>query len=428
MCEDFGIKIGQESHVDDAFVSDQNLKYVVLREWQTKAIEFFWKNNGNVVFEIVSGGGKTYCAIEIIKQILKQNPKFYVLIVVPKNVILERTWFPELCGNGFTMAQVGVYYGFAKEVRQITITNMQNVTNLDLSMFDFVIFDEVHNYACSERLFKVLEYPFKYKLGLSATVERIDNNHWRMLKAFDYNKFVYTPKQALRDNVLNQFNFINVAIRMDPISFEKYLELTQEINVIIQQGGGYSRILNGTAGEALRSALYKKTNERKQLVLNYPLKMNALQQICKMHEHEKTLVFNEYNKTTSMCYFELLDVGIKAKVIHSGIPKKDIDKTLNDYMRDRFNILLATKVLDEGYNLPAISVAVIQAGNSTARQTIQRLGRVLRKKDEPSMLYQIFIKDTMEEEQARTRSVLFKDLCTDYREFMFTREKGFEEG
>lgn len=313
MCEDFGIKIDQEDHDVGSFVSDQNLKYVILHEWQNKAIKFFWDNNGNVVFEVTTGAGKTYCAIEIIKQVLKQNSDYYVLIVVPKNVILEKGWFPELCSNGFTMAQVGVYYGFTKEVRQITITNMHNVMNLDLSMFDFIILDEIHNY-CTERLFNVLEFPFKYKLGLSATVERQDMAHWRMLKAFNYNKFLYSPKQALRDNVLNKFNFINVSVKMDPISFEHYLELTQEINVIIQQGGGYTRIMNGKAGEELRNALYKKIDERKQLVLNYPLKMQAMKQICKIHENQKTLVFNEYNKTTSACYFGLLDVGIKAKV------------------------------------------------------------------------------------------------------------------
>jgi len=370
---------------------------------------------------IAHNSGKTYCAIQILKQMLERHPKYYVLIVVPKNVILEKGWFPELYENGFTMAQVGLYYSLAKEIKQITITNIQNISNLDMKLFDFVIWDEIHN-ACTKRLLKFVEYPNKYKLGLSATIERMDNKHWQMLKAFNYNRFIYSSKQALQDDVLNKFAFKNIEVIMDEVTYDKYLKLTQDMGVTIKQGGSYYRIMQGKSGEEIKMRLLKIMNERKQLVLNYPLKMGALKLICKQHENEKTLVFNEFNKITTNAYFELLDVGIRAKVVHSGIAKIKIDKILSDYKKGKFNTLLATRILDEGYNLPSIEVGIIQAGNSTAKQTIQRLGRVLRKKEKPSILYQIYVANTMEEKQAMKRAKLFKDLSYEYFEYIYNEE------
>ena len=70
-----------------------------------------------------------------------------------------------------------------------------------------------------------------------------------------------------------------------------------------------------------------------------------------------------------------------------------------------------------------MDVGIIMAGNSTQRQTVQRMGRVLRKKDKTSSLYQIYCRRTIEEEYAITRSKLFKDLCSSYNEYNYDGEK-----
>ena len=91
-----------------------------------------------------------------------------------------------------------------------------------------------------------------------------------------------------------------------------------------------------------------------------------------------------------------------------------------DFKNDKFNVLLASKVLDEGYNLPKLDVAIIMAGDSTDKQTIQRMGRVLRKKKgQDSVLYQIFCIDTMEGRNAETRAAIFKRLASDYKDLIY---------
>jgi superfamily II DNA or RNA helicase len=48
------------------------------------------------------------------------------------------------------------------------------------------------------------------------------------------------------------------------------------------------------------------------------------------------------------------------------------------FRRGVFDILIACRALDEGFNVPEARIAIIGAGTSSKRQRIQRMGRVLR--------------------------------------------------
>lgn len=391
-----------------------NIKYIGNED----AYDIEVEGNHNFIANgvVVHNSGKTFCSIQIIKELIKREPNIKILIIVPKNVILETTWFKELYENGISLTEIGVYYGAIKEFGKITITNMQNIQYIPFEIFDCAIFDEIHNYG-TKRLLPYIKYPFKYKVGLSATVERSDNAHWEILKIFDYNVFKYTPKQALNDDILNPFNFTNIGVIMDDNTYSKYDSLTQELNVIFQTGGGFKRLMLSNTG--LKYRMLSKLNERKELVNNYPIKFNVINDICLKHKNDKILVFNQFNNQTNKCYWHLLDVGIKAKIIHSGVEKTKRDQILIDFKNDKFSTLLTSKVLDEGYNLPAIDTAIIAAGDSTAKQTIQRMGRVLRRKVKRSSLYQVYCKNTIEEDYARGRAELFNSLCEEYNSFIY---------
>ena len=373
---------------------------------------------------ILHNSGKTHCSIEIIKKVLEKEPEIRILIVVPKNVILESGWYKELYDAGISLKDIGVYYGNIKEYAKITITNMQNLDNIQLEIFGFICLDEIHNYA-TKRLLPYLKHPFKYKLGLSATVERMDNAHYQILDIFNYNVFKYAPKQALEEGVLNPFKFNNIGIKMDVESFEQYETITQDLNSIFKAGGGFSNIMR--LNTPLKMKMLSKMNERKDLVNNYPVKFEVVKEICQKHKDDKVLIFNQYNKQTNKLYWYLLDVGIKARVIHSGIEKNKREQSLIDFRNNKFNVLLTTKVLDEGFNLPSIDCGIIMAGDSTAKQTIQRLGRVLRKKDKISTLYQIYCVKTIEEIYGIERAKLFKDLAVEYDEKIYEGEKNERE-
>ena len=111
--------------------------------------------------------------------------------------------------------------------------------------------------------------------------------------------------------------------------------------------------------------------------------------------------------------------------MHSGIEREKRVQDIIDFKNDKYNVLLTSKVLDEGWNLPKIDTAIIMAGDSTPRQTVQRMGRVLRKKKKRSTLYQIYCKDTIEEKYGNERARLFKELCTNYEQYSFNGKDFF---
>jgi len=227
-----------------------------LRDWQQKATDFYLKHN-NCIFSVATGSGKTYLAINLIKELQKIKKDLKVLIVTPKNVISERTWLPELHEYGFPINKVGLINEFAKEINEITLISIQSlkikiteeggvVKEIDdlnnekyitpskfYNFFDLVIFDEVHNYA-SYSYKDIILIEKKYKMGLSATIKREDMRHIYIEKAFNYNTFNYDIGQALKDGILNPFDFKNIILPIDNNTLKEYTELTQSINNTIR--------------------------------------------------------------------------------------------------------------------------------------------------------------------------------------------------
>jgi RNA polymerase primary sigma factor len=414
--EDFCINIDDGSEYLSSVAVDENIKRLMLYDWQYRAINYFFKHK-KALYEVATGSGKSRLAVELIKQLLEKDSKIKILIVVPKNIILEDTWLRELYNGGFTIRDIGVFYGLTKEYgKNVTLTNMQSINKIAINIFDCIILDECHNYS-TKRLLKILSKEFKYMVGLSATIERRDKGHYKLLEMFNYNMFTYSPHDALRDGVLNPFNFVNIGVELDDESMEEYLLITQSLNAIMKAGGGYTHLMK--TGGAAKFRMLQLISQRNMLVNNYKRKFDIVKLICEKHKEDKMIIFNQFNKQTSASYWYLLDIGVRACVMHSGIPQHKREQDIKDFRNGKYNVMLASKVLDEGWNLPSVDTAIIAAGDSTAKQSIQRMGRVLRRKHKHSNLYQIYCLNTIEEQHSAERCKLFKELCSKYNEYIF---------
>jgi superfamily II DNA or RNA helicase len=406
-----------ESEKEELYDYDDESKVVTLRDWQRRAKEYFFEHNGNCIFEVTTGAGKTFFTINIIEELLEKEPDLKILIIVPKNIILETGWYKELVDGGIPIQKIGVYYGQVKEYAQITITNMQNIKKIPLEIFDMLVADELHNYATT-KLLDIINHPFKYKIGLTATLKRMDNKHFKLMKLFNYNIFEYKPQDALDDGVLNPFIFFNYGVNMDNKHRVLYDEITSDLNTVFKIGGSYEYIMRSTS--PLKNKMLMLINKRKNLVNNYYKKFEIAREIILKNKDNKIIVFNQFNEQTSKLYWYLLEDNIDCRIIHSGIEQSKREKNLIDFKNNKYNVLLTSKVLDEGYNLPKLDLAIIMAGDSTDKQTIQRMGRVLRKKKgQDSKLYQIYCVNTIEEKNSIERSKIFKKLSSDYSEKIF---------
>lgn len=379
-----------------------------LREWQKKAIEYAGQND-HCIFQCATGTGKTVLVVKLLHQIMSEHPDSRVLIVVPKNVILEETWIVEL-REEFKLKHIGVFYGEKKDKSQITVTNMQSIEDVGYDEFDIVIFDELHNYM-SDRMLGFLKRDKTRKIGLTATLQRDDYKHWEVLEQFDFNLFEYTLKQGVDDEVLSTFDFHNVGVSLDAQSFEEYAEIDHKIDSI------ESMSRDGKLDEVSKQQKYSLLDQRKRILGLNPKKFEALTSITRRLKGRKLIIFNEYNAAANDCYWNLLDNGFRPCIFNTSIPKKIRYKNLEQYRDGKFDVIITTRALDEGYNLPKIGAAIILCGGKNDRQMIQRAGRVLRKKLVSADIYQVYFRDTVEEEHAVKRYAIVKDSCEEYHEY-----------
>ena len=72
-------------------------------------------------------------------------------------------------------------------------------------------------------------------------------------------------------------------------------------------------------------------------------------------------------------------------------------------MRDS---LSTSKVLNEGIDVPEAKVAIILGGGASKREYLQRLGRILRKKEPlQAVLIEVLVRNTIEEGKVQRRQV-----------------------
>jgi len=388
---------------------------IELYEWQKKAVKEFMDKKELVVAS-ATATGKTQMALECIKTLREKDPSLNFLIVVPKIVLIETLWLPKLNSFGFGLNQVGVVYGFAHEFSKITITTIASVRNIDLDIFQVLICDEIHNMQSSS-LLKILEHEFIYKLGLSASVISRDGKHWQLLKLFNYNIFTYTIKDALRDKIINRFNFTSIGVNItEPDVRKKYDELEEEIKSTMIIAGGFHKYQSLPSDNPYKLKLQKLFNARGELVMNYPRKIDVVVDIILKNKDKQILVFNQYNSSSTKIFWALVEKEVKSELVNSSMDKKIADSAVKSFNEGKLKVLLTTRQLDEGIDIKGADIAILCSSNSSMRQLIQRVGRVLRKKDVLSSVYNIFIPDTFEADYSLIKENYLKELCENFIE------------
>jgi superfamily II DNA or RNA helicase len=84
-------------------------------------------------------------------------------------------------------------------------------------------------------------------------------------------------------------------------------------------------------------------------------------------------------------------------------PAEERRAILDRFRSGEYTKLVSGRVLNEGVDVPDCRVAIIVSGNSTKREYIQRLGRVLRPKVGQALLYELITGGTTEEGIAKRR-------------------------
>jgi superfamily II DNA or RNA helicase len=128
-------------------------------------------------------------------------------------------------------------------------------------------------------------------------------------------------------------------------------------------------------------------------------KFAILDSLLREYSHEQTLIFTENNAVAyAIARRHLIPV-----ITHetTAAERKHI---LEAYQLGEYRAIVTSRVLNEGVDVPEAKVAIVLGGTASAREYIQRLGRVLRKVgNRQAVLFEVIARQTTEEGKAQRR-------------------------
>lgn len=372
-------------------------------ERQHLAVQRVLDHDQYSVIEFPTGVGKTYTAILLYHALQGLNEQIDTVdIVVPKRVMRDG-WEQELSTHDIS----GSVYTIHKYVK----LNRQP---------DLLIVDEIHNCA-GENAFvfpRVLDTAARYAVGLSATLDQVQKNflatkNWAVADRMDLG-------EALTSGYIPDYQVYNVQLELTKSERSNYEHVDSQyhkgmrffgydfdqIQRCLKSDDECQRYLDFLGGEQQQQVnaqqvkgfavmVMKNIRGRKNIVQNADAKLQALSRINDSY-NEKTIVFGETNQFANHVE-EVLDDAIAYHSKHSTRSrKKRFEQFLND---KKINILVSSRVLNEGVDLPSLNLGVIASYNSNPREVVQRVGRLLR--GSRPTIFIFYMRDTQEEKWLR---------------------------
>ena len=369
-----------------------------LREWQKRAIKKWIKNECIGTIEAATGTGKTIVGLHVATK--KADGK--VLIVVP-TIALQRQWYEELT-NEVEEKYVGLIGGGEKyngEHFSIAVVNSVRSKHFETELgviFDLVILDEIHRYFSRRNMQFIMRNSFNKILGLSATPDRSDSEENTLLHEVAPVVYRYKRKKAIDDGVLSTYSVIFKSVKLSFNELVDYGIYDTYIHENIRQSYGKDFM---QFPYKLRRAMMQRRN----IIQNARNKIIETLSIIGHHPKHKIIVFTE-----SIDVADKINANEKRSVIyHSKTSTEDRNEAIERFKSGASDVLVTVRALDEGLNVPNCDMAIFSAGNKTKRQTIQRIGRILRKiRGKHAKMVFLYCEDTIEFKDMKSKEKMFK--------------------
>ena len=254
-----------------------------------------------------------------------------------------------------------------------------------------LVVDEAHNFG-AEYLSKLLSEKFTYRLALSATLER-HNDEEGTAKLFSYfgEKCIeYSLDRAIEEKKLTRYKYYPIIVTLNDDELRRYSELTYEIGKCLIKGKN-GKVKLSEKGKILALA-------RARLVAGAEDKITKLEEYIRPYLHDRhifvycgaTKLLRENQDFTTVDDEDLRQIDVVTDLLGNKLNMKVSQFTSKEDVEEReilkrefadgdtLQALIAIKCLDEGVNIPKIKVAFILASTTNPKEYIQRRGRVLR--------------------------------------------------
>jgi superfamily II DNA or RNA helicase len=356
-----------------------------------------WKQAGrNGVVVLPTAAGKTYLAL-----LAMQATPRSTLIVVP-TIDLMHQWYAQLL-LAFPESEIGLLGGGARDRTSILVSTYDSAAIHAEALgnrYALLIFDECHHLPTDFNRV-IAEYAIApYRLGLSATPERTDGKHADLNNLIGKEIYRKTAEE-LAGSALAKHEVVQIKVKLSQLERERYKQLIEERNTFLKSAKislgslkGWQLFVQASARSTAGRRAMLAHREAKEIALGTDGKMRILSNLLAQHYPERTLIFTADNATVYRISQEFLIPALTHQT-----PVKERHETLTRFRAGEYKTLVASHVLNEGVDVPAASIAIILSGTGSAREYVQRLGRVLRKGDEHKLaiMYEVVAEDTSEE-------------------------------
>jgi len=372
-----------------------------LRSYQQKALDAWREANDRGVLELPTGSGKTVVAIAAMAALDTAT-----LVVVPTIDLLEQ-WRSELRAE--FDCPIGQLGGGKQRVEAVTVATYDSAYLRADELgdrFGLLVFDEVHHLGGEgyRDIARLMAAPAR--LGLTATFERPDGAHEAIEELVG--SVVYRRSaDDLAGEHLADYDIRRIEVELTVEERERYEEhqgtftdYLKQSNIQLRSGSDYQELVkrSGTDPRA-REALLAKQRAR-EVMMNADRKVEKLADILDRHREDRVIVFTAF---TDLVYDLAERFLIPPITNETGAEERR--EILERFRRGEYSRVVAANVLDEGVDVPDANVAVVLSGSGSEREFTQRLGRVLRPKEDGgrALLYEVVTSETAEERVARRR-------------------------
>jgi len=354
-----------------------------------------WKAGGRRgVVVLPTGAGKSYVA-----ELAIWKSGRSAMVVAP-TIDLMNQWY-DLLGSSFG-CEIGILGGGYHEVHDLTVSTYDSAfLHMERlgARFGLIIFDECHHLPSPSYAMSAEMCLAPYRLGLTATPQRSDGGE-SMLDAL-IGPIVY--ERGIKDmtgTYLAEYDVVKIKVALSEEDAQSYMDARREYRDFVQIQGirmsspkGWSTFLQRSSRSKDGRKAFRAYREQRRIALAHSGKIDRLEKLLKLHGRDRVIVFTNDNETVYKISRRFLIPAITHQT-----PTKERKAFLERFNAGHYPCLVTSKVLNEGVNIPEANVAIILAGSGTVREHVQRLGRILRKREgKRATLYELITLDTVEE-------------------------------
>jgi superfamily II DNA or RNA helicase len=402
-----------------------------LYRWQLDALVSWLRCGRRGVVEAVTGSGKTDLAIAAITDARRRGR--FVLVVVPSRVLMEQ-WCTRLADAlpGVRLGRLGDSGTDGSADCDVLVATRHSAAAYKPTPPEgaggLLVADECHGLG-GGTLRRAMLPQYEERLGLTATLERTDDAVAELLiPYFGGICFRYGFEQAIADGVCAAPRVAFVGVELSIEERTEYLVTEQQLvgarthlrlvrGMPLEPFGDFLAAVShlaerdaGADGRAARQYL-DAFSKRRDIVAQTSGKYELLGRLAPaIRDAHGALVFTETVRAANHA-INRLDPLVSIDLITGATARRQRREILDDLRVRRLDAVAAPRVLDEGVDVPDANLGIVMSASRTRRQMIQRMGRILRRKQAgvAARFVIMFATDTLEDPTQRVERDGFLD-------------------